>query len=209
MQMTFETAAFSGSAIMAGWIDAISLAALQIVVISGMFGFCIYYSIAGAMAIDVSHAAGNADNAAMRRSAWAGYHIVIVAMIAACCLFIFGGSNIMGLFTDDAAVLTLAVTLIFPLVLYQLGDATQITFANALRGTSRVMPMLYIAFVCYVVVGLPSTYLLAFVLNLKLYGIVLSFSVSLFLAAALYLTYFLKATKSKSRYSENEKLQCI
>ena len=31
----------------------------------------------------------------------------------------------------------------------------------------------------------------------------------LFLAAALYLTYFLKATKSKSRYSENEKLQCI
>ena len=104
---------------------------------------------------------------------------------------------------------SLAVTLIFPLVLYQLGDATQITFANALRGTSRVMPMLYIAFVCYVVVGLPSTYLLAFVLNLKLYGIVLSFSVSLFLAAALYLTYFLKATKSKSRYSENEKLQCI
>lgn len=209
MQMTFETAAFSGSAIMAGWIDAISLAALQIVVISGMFGFCIYYSIAGAMAIDVSHAAGNADNAAMRRSAWAGYHIVIVAMIAACGLFIFGGSNIMGLFTDDAAVLSLAVTLIFPLVLYQLGDATQITFANALRGTSRVMPMLYIAFVCYVVVGLPSTYLLAFVLNLKLYGIVLSFSVSLFLAATLYLTYFLKATKSKSRYSENEKLQCI
>ena len=208
MQMTFETAAFSGSAIMAGWIDAISLAALQIVVISGMFGFCIYYSIAGAMAIDVSHAAGNADNAAMRRSAWAGYHIVIVAMIAACCLFIFGGSNIMGLFTDDAAVLSLAVTLIFPLVLYQLGDATQITFANALRGTSRVMPMLYIAFVCYVVVGLPSTYLLAFVLNLKLYGIVLSFSVSLYLAATLYLTNFLKSTKSRNCSAYEIEINC-
>ena len=47
-----------------------------------------------------------------------------MAMIAACCLFIFGGSNIMGLFTDDAAVLSLAVTLIFPLVLYQLGGHT-------------------------------------------------------------------------------------
>lgn len=197
MQMTFETAAFSGSAVMAGWIDHLSLAAIQIVVISGMLGFCLYYSIGNAMAIPVSHAAGSRDCRTMRRTAWAGYHLILACMACVCCLFIFGGRHIMGLFTEDPAVLALAVTLVLPMVLYQFGDATQITFANALRGTSKVMPMLYIAFVSYILVGLPSTYFLAFTCGLKLYGIVLSFSVSLFLAAGLYLFYFLKATRAK------------
>lgn len=197
MQMTFETAAFSGAAIFAGWIGEISLAALQIAVISGMIGFCIYYSIGGAMSIDVSHAAGKLDNAMMRRSAWAGYHITLLAMLAACAVFFFGGKALFSLFSDDPDVVALAVTLIVPMLIYQLGDATQITFANALRGTSKVMPMLFIALVCYVVIGLPSTYLFAFTFGMGTYGIVLSFSVSLFLAAALFFFFFMKATRTK------------
>lgn len=199
MQMTFETAAFSGAAIFSGWLGAISLAAFQIVVISGMFGFCIYYSIGAAMAIDVSHEAGKSDNAGMRRYAWAGYHIMLFTMALVCCLFLFAGKNVMGLFTNDEAVITLAVSLIVPMVLYQAGDATQITFANALRGTSKVMPMLYIAFVSYLLVGLPVTWLMAFPAGLGLYGIVLSFSVSLMLAAALYFIYFMRATRRRLR----------
>ena len=198
MQMTFETAAFSGSAIMSGWLGAVPLAAFQIVAISGMLGFCIYYSIGAAMAIPVSHAAGQGDTVAMRKSAWAGYHLILAAMTITSLLFIFGGHFIMGLFTNDPAVLTLALTLIFPMVLYQFGDATQITFANALRGTSRVMPMLYCAFVSYIVVGLPVTWVLAFPCGMGMYGIVLSFSVSLLLAAMLYLYYFLRATRKKA-----------
>ena len=199
MQMTFETAAFSGAAIFAGWLGAISLAAFQIVVISGMFGFCIYYSLGAAMAIDISHAAGKGDNAAMRRCAWCGYHIMLVTMALVCCLFLFGGDVIMGVFTNDEAVISLAVTLLVPMALYQAGDATQITFANALRGTSHVMPMLYIAFVSYVVVGLPVTWLMAFPCGMGLYGIVLSFSVCLMLAAVLYLIFFLRATQRRLR----------
>ena len=104
----------------------------------------------------------------------------------------------MSLFTDDPAVLAVAGALIFPLVLYQIGDATQITFANALRGTSNVMPMLWIAFVSYVIVGIPSTYLLGFTADMGVYGIILSFSVSLFIAASLFLSYFIKVTGSKA-----------
>lgn len=199
MQMTFETAAFSGAAIFSGWLGAISLAAFQIVVISGMFGFCIYYSIGAAMAIDVSHAAGMSDNAGMRRSAWAGYHIMLFTMGLVCCLFLFAGKHVMGLFTTDEAVISLAVTLIVPMVLYQAGDATQITFANALRGTSKVMPMLYIAFVSYLVIGLPVTWIIAFPVGMGLYGIVLSFSVSLMTAAALYFIFFMRATQRRLR----------
>lgn len=197
MQMAFETASFSGSAIMSGWLGAVPLAAYQIVVISGMLGFCIYYSLGAAMAIPVSHAAGRGDNVAMRRSAWAGYHLTLVAMSIACILFLTCGQHIMALFSNDQAVLALAVTLLVPMALYQFGDATQIAFANALRGTAKVMPMLYIAFVSYIIVGIPATYLMAFPVGMGLYGIVLSFSICLLLAAVLYLYFFLRATKTK------------
>ena len=105
----------------------------------------------------------------------------------------------MGLFSSDMEVVTAAQALIFPLILYQLGDATQITFANALRGTSHVRPMLWIAFVSYVVVGLPATLLLAFPAGLGNYGIVLSFSVSLFTAAVLFFSRFIKVTRQQTR----------
>ncbi|MDE6403095.1 MAG: hypothetical protein K2K86_04720, partial [Muribaculaceae bacterium] len=75
----------------------------------------------------------------------------------------------------------------------------QINFVGALRGTSRVMPVLWIAFVSYIVVGLPSTWLLALPLGLGLKGIYLSFSLSLFLAGALFLYYFLKYTRINSQ----------
>ena len=99
-------------------------------------------------------------------------------------------------FSHDSEVISVAVSLIVPLVLYQYGDATQINYANALRGTANVMPMLWIAFVSYVVVGVPATYLLAFPAGLGIYGIILSFSISLFLAAGLFLWFFMRSTRS-------------
>lgn len=56
------------------------------------------------------------------------------------------------------------------------------------------MPMLWIAFISYVIVGIPATYLFAFPMGMGTYGVILSFSASLFLAGALFLLSFLKVT---------------
>lgn len=195
MQMTFESGSFTVAAVIAGWLGAIPLAAFQIIVITGTLGFCIYYSIGAAVTVRVANAAGTADNREMRRVAWAGYHIMLTLMTISSLVFIFFGRQLMNAFTDDTEVLKLACSLIFPLVLYQIADATQINFANALRGTSHVMPMLWIAFVSYVIFGIPATYILAFPLGMETYGIILSFSVSLIIAAVLFLYYFLRNTR--------------
>ena len=76
--------------------------------------------------------------------------------------------------------------LIPPLILYQLGDAMQICYANALRGTAHVMPMMWIAFFSYLVVNIPIAYLLAFTLGLGSQGLFLAFSCGLFVAAFLF-----------------------
>lgn len=195
MQMTFESGAFTAAAVMTGWLGKLELAAYQIVVIVGTLGFCVYYSLGSAVSVLVSNAAGLDDRGAMKRTTLVGYAIIIAFATVSSAVFAFGGYWLMSLFTDDAAVLAVATSLILPLVLYQYGDATQIAFANALRGTSRVMPMLWISFVSYVIIGLPATYLLGFTAGLGVYGIILSFSISLFTAAALFLRSFLTTIK--------------
>ncbi|MDE5828491.1 MAG: MATE family efflux transporter [Duncaniella sp.] len=204
LQLALESGSFTLAAVMSGWIGKIPLASFQVIVVTGMLGFCVYYSVGNAVAIMVANDRGRGDVHAMRRDAWGGYHIMLVFMLAASLLFLTAGRRIMGLFTDDAAVLTASVALIVPLILYQLGDATQITFSNALRGTSRVMPMLWIAFMAYVIAGVPAMYLLGFTARLGVYGIVLSFSVSLFLAAALFLYFFLDTLHNNSFNDTNE-----
>ncbi len=197
LQMTFETGAFSLCAVFAGWIGTVSLAAFQIVLVVGTLGFCIYYSVGTAIAVLTANEAGRGLGPACRRPAFDGYVVMLFFMCLSSLAFVLFARPLMGLFTEDEQVLSVAVSLLFPLVLYQLGDATQITFANALRGTAKVMPMLWIAFVSYVLVGLPSTWLLAFPAGLGVYGIELSFSVSLFLAGGLFLATFLKVTRPR------------
>lgn len=196
LQLLFETAAFSGAAIFVGWIGATELAAFQVMVIIGTLGFCFYYSLGSATSVLVANAAGRGDRRAMRRMGFAGYHLTLLMALCASMMFLFGGRHLIALFTPDAAVIAMCLTLIPPMICYQLGDATQINFANALRGTSRVMPMLWIAFVSYIVAGLPSSYLLGFTAGGGIVGIFYSFSVSLFLAGALFLIYFMKYTRS-------------
>ena len=62
------------------------------------------------------------------------------------------------------------------------------------------MPMMWIAFVSYVLVGIPVAYLLGFPAGFGEKGIFYSFSISLFTAAVLFLWQFLKvAWKSQSQ----------
>ncbi len=195
LQMTFESGSFTFAAVMAGWLGKVPLAAFQVIVIIGTLGFCLYYSMAAAVSVLVANAAGAGSRSEMRHVAFSGYKILLALATCSSLAFIFAGPEIIRFFTNDPEVLAVAFGLIVPLVLYQYGDATQINFANALRGTSNVMPMLWIAFVCYIVVGAPATYILAFPCGMGIYGIILSFSVSLFLAAGMFLYYFIRNTK--------------
>ena len=196
LQLSLESGSFTFAAVVAGWLGAIELASYQVIVTVGTLGFCIYYSMGSSVSVLVANAAGRNDNKGMRQVAFAGYHIMLTLASISSLIFIILGSDLISIFTDDAAVITTASTLIVPLVLYQLGDATQINFSNALRGTSNVMPMLWIALVCYVIVGVPATYLIAITASMGIFGIILSFSIPLFLAGALFLYFFMKTTKS-------------
>ena len=137
-----------------------------------------YYSIGAAVAIRVSNYVGRGNQAEVRRSTWAGYHILLAMVVAVSFLLYFAKEPLVGIFTDDSIVAASAMALILPLIIYQCGDATQICFANALRGTGQSMSMMWIAFVSYILVGIPSGWLLGFPLGLRDVGIFYAFSIA-------------------------------
>ena len=141
LQMGMESGSFTFSAIMAGWLGALQLASFQVMVTVGTLGFLLYYSFGAGMSIRVATFVGTNDWPRVRLAAKAGCHILIaMSIIASLAIFLFS-EPLIRLFTTDEDVLVMSLSLIFPLMLYQMGDAMQICFANALRARpSRHIP---------------------------------------------------------------------
>mgnify|MGYP001777448478 CR=1 FL=1 len=190
VQMGLETGIFSFASIMIGWLGEIPLAAYQIMLSISTIGFMVYYSLGASMSIKIAGYYGNGDIAQIRNCSVAGLHIIMACAATACLLFFFLGEPVIRLFTDDVAVIAVAMLVIPPLMLYQVGDALQITYANALRGITDVRPMMITAIIAYLIVGLPLGYLLAFPCGMGIVGIYLSFAVALLLAGVLFFAKF-------------------
>ena len=190
-----ETASFSLSAIMIGWLGSMELAAHQIVVTVSTIGYMIYYGMGAAIAIRVSNFKGQKDMKNVRRTANAGFHIITTLAIIASLLFYSLRNTMGGWFTDNIEANKLITMLVPLLIAYQLGDGMQITFANALRGISDVKPMMVIAFIAYFIIALPVGYLCGFVFGWGLSGVWMAFPFGLFSAGILLYMRFKKKTQ--------------
>lgn len=190
LQMGMETASFSLAAVMQGWIGTAALAAHQIMCMVGSMCFMIYYGIGAAVAIRISHFYGVKDITNVRYSAKAGFSLILTSgIIIAGCITAFS-PHITGLFTQNQEVNTIVMTLIIPFILYQLGDGLQINFANALRATADVKPLMRYAFISYIVISLPLSYIFGFIFHWGAAGIWFAFPVALTTAGILFMRRF-------------------
>lgn len=153
--------------------------------------------MAAAIAVRVSYFAGQGDYAAVRRTAYSGLHIVLGLALTLSVPVVLLRGTVSWWFTDSAAVAVLVSQTVVPLIAYQIGDAIQYTFANALRGIQCVRPMIWIAFFSYFVVSLPLGWLLGIHLGYGLVGIWSAFPVCLSTAGLLYFLRFRKELKKR------------
>ncbi len=198
LQMGMETGIFTYAMILAGWLGTNALAAYQVILMLGSLGFMIYYAFGAGTAIKIAHYTGQGDTENVRSAAGAGYIITLTFTAIACITFLTLGHHIIKIFSTDHAVLAIAVSIIPMLTLYQLGDATQIAFANSLRGTGQTIPIMKYAFVAYVVAGIPVIYLPAIPLGMGLNGIFLGFFISLLLAGIFFCRQFYHTLSQKA-----------
>lgn len=174
-QMGMETASFSLSAVMVGWLGTIALASHQIMCTISQFTFMMFYGMGAAVAVRVSNFKGQNDAVNVRRSAYAGFHLILAMAVVLSGIVLLFRNQLGGWFTENTEVSVMVVTLILPMLIYQFGDGLQINFANALRGISDVKPMMLIAFVAYFLVSLPVGYFCGFVMKWGVVGVWMAF----------------------------------
>lgn len=185
VQSGVECSLWTVGAVACGSFGAIQLASYQVINTIGQLGFMIYMSFSTATSIRVSNFTGVGDWRKVASTTRAGLHICLVLGTMSSLIFLLLGKPLVALFTTDPEVIAGAMPLILPLVLYQYGDATQLTFANALRGMSDTTPLLKASLISYVAIGVPVLYLLAFTFGLENVGVYYSFSFALFAASFL------------------------
>lgn len=196
MQMGMETASFSLSVIMVGWLGTIALASHQIMLTISQFTFMMFYGMGAAVAIRVSNFKGQGDMTNVRRSAYAGFHLILCMQVVLLGIVFALRNHVGGWFTDSMEVTTMVSSLFLPFLIYQFGDGLQINFANALRGISDVKPMMFIAFISYFIISLPVGYLCGFVFGWGLVGVWMAFPFGLTTAGLmLWLRFRIKSGK--------------
>lgn len=174
-QMGMEASSFSLSAVMIGWLGTIALASHQVMIVISQFTFMMYYGMGAAVAVRVSNFNGQHDMLNVRRSAYAGFHLMVALGVVLSSVVFLLRDSLGGWFTDSREVADTVTSLIFPFLVYQFGDGLQITFANALRGISDVKLMMLIAFIAYFVISLPMGYFCGFVMNWGVAGVWMAF----------------------------------
>ena len=184
-QMGMETASFSLSTVMVGWLGTIALASHQVMLTISQFTFMMFYGMGAAVAVRVSNFKGQNDIVNVRRTAYAGAHIILAMGIVLLSIVFFFRYQVGGWFTDNTEVSAMVVVLMVPFLAYQFGDGMQINFANALRGISDVKPMMLIAFIAYFIISLPAGYFFGFVMGWGLFGVWMAFPFGLSSAAVM------------------------
>ena len=133
------------------------------------------YGMGAAVAVRVSNFKGQNDIINVRRSAYAGFHLMMTLGVVLSLIVFLCRNYLGGWFTDSQEVAAMVTSLIFPFLVYQFGDGLQITFANALRGISDVKLMMVIAFVAYFIISLPVGYFCGFVMGWGVVGVWMAF----------------------------------
>jgi multidrug resistance protein, MATE family len=195
LQLSLETGAFGCAALMVGWIGTDEIAAHQIALNLAAVSYMSATGIASATTVRVGNGLGRKDYSEIRLAGYAGIHMVLLFMALTAVIFVLFRYDLPQLYIGDGKIQHIASSLLFIAGIFQISDGLQVVSLGALRGIGDVRIPTVIALVAYWVVGLPSGYFFAFMLDLNVEGVWYGLLLGLSTAAILLLTRF----NSKSR----------
>lgn len=195
MQYGMESAAFSVSGIMIGWLGATAQAAHQIALNIASLTFMASLGLSLAGSIRVANAYGRSDKLQMRNIGTSTMVGGLAYGVVCGILFIVLKDYLPNVFTSNAGVAALASTLLVLGAFFQISDATQAIGVGLLRGfRDTKLPTVFVA-IAYWVIGIPVGYYLAFKMNMGASGIWIGFIVGLTVSSLLLNARFLKKSK--------------
>jgi MATE family multidrug resistance protein len=190
-----EGSLFVGAALLIGRLGAVPTAAHLIAINFSALMFMVPLGLASAITTRVGNAIGRNDPEAARYAGLIGMVIMLCTQSVGASLMLFFPEYIVGIYTDDAAITSIAVSLLFFSAIFQYSDGIQVCAAGALRGLKDTLVPMFINILSYLIIGLSVGYYLTFNQAMGPAGMWIGMIVGLSFGAALLLSRFLNISK--------------
>ncbi len=189
-----EGGLFNASALMMGWIGTVELAAHGIALELAALTFMVHLGLSQAATVRIGRA-HERDPEGLRRGAQMAIVLSLAFALVAVTLFVSLPRPLISLWVrpgDPLAprILDFGARLLVVAALFQLFDAMQVMALGLLRGVQDTRVPMIIAALSYWVIGIPSSYVLAFPLGLGGVGLWLGLVIGLACAAVLMMARF-------------------
>lgn len=186
-QMGAEVGVFALATAMSGTLDPISSASHQIALNMAGVAFMVPLGMGSAGAVRVGHAVGARDPERASASGWTAILLGTGFVLIAAVLFLLVPRQLIGLFSKDASVLSVGTSLLLLAAVFQLFDGLQGVITGTLRGLGDTRTAMIVNLVAHWVIGLPTSYLLCFVIGWGVYGLWVGLSLGLIVTGVILL----------------------
>jgi len=170
-QYLLEFGAFALVALMMGWLGTNAMAGHQIAINLASLTFMVPLGTSDAASVLVGQAVGRRDPAGARGAAYSALLCGAGFMSLTAVLFLSVPGPLARLYTTEAEIITLAVTLIPLAGVFQVFDGLQAVGGGILRGLGETRVAMLVNLIGYWFLGLPVSYVLGFRLGLGPIGL--------------------------------------
>ena len=190
-----EGSLFVGAALLIARLGALPASAHLIAINFSALMFMVPLGLASAITTRVGNALGRGDPRAARYAGLIGMVIMLFTQTLSAASMLIFPEFIVGIYTSDAAIRSIAVSLLFLSAIFQYADGIQICAAGALRGLKDTLVPMFINIVSYLLIGLSVGYYLTFNRDMCPAGMWIGMIVGLSFGAVLLLSRFLLLSK--------------
>ena len=185
-----EVSLFAASAMMMGWLGTIPLAAHGIAVQLATAAFMVHMGLSNVATIRVAQAFAQQDKAFAVRAATAVIGLSLAVAFVTILVFLIIPETLIAAFLESheparEEIVLLGIGLLAVAALFQLVDGAQVLALGLLRGIQDTRGPMFIAALSYVIVGIPSSYVLGFVVDMGGIGVWLGLVLGLAFAGVL------------------------
>jgi len=155
-----ETSAFALIALLVARFGSAQVAAHQIALNFASLLFMVPMSLSVAVLTRVGQSLGAGDAQGARYRAWVGLGTAMVFATASALFTGIFGTQIAQFYTEDAAVLAVAIPLLFFAAVFQFSDSAQVVLSGAIRGYKVTRAPMLLHLTAFWLVSLPLGYVL-------------------------------------------------
>ena len=150
-----EFANFAGIALLMGFLGTNEMAAHQVAINIASLTFMVPMGVGAAAAVLIGNSIGRADMQGARRFVRAALATAIGFMSVSACVMLAVPDLLASIYTGDAAVLAIAVTLLPIAGVFQVFDGLQVVGAGVLRGAGDTRVPMVIGLAGFWLIGMP------------------------------------------------------